>query len=231
MHASSFASVCVCTRPDTDTFVCLTAMPLCVSAAAINTTFLRNRPARSTNTQGTDSHIQPELDHASVPAVAWTAMQGRRQIWHLHQQEQPLVFLLCSSRLTHKFGLTRLAPRIMIVIAQELREDALPENWSRELELAVLEGSPLFRECYLLHRASKTVFSIDSFNMIAEEHTASRYVCKCCCDNLCACISTPVCTSASRRILLITPAAPYLLCFLIVILQRGEGGNAGTRHV
>eukprot|EP00611_Tribonema_gayanum_P005120 TRINITY_DN1437_c0_g1_i1.p1 TRINITY_DN1437_c0_g1~~TRINITY_DN1437_c0_g1_i1.p1 ORF type:complete len:259 (+),score=51.53 TRINITY_DN1437_c0_g1_i1:116-778(+) len=56
-------------------------------------------------------------------------------------------------------------------ITKDLTEESLPG--SGELEIAVMDASPLLQECYLLHRPTKSVFSIDSFNWITDEHIAS----------------------------------------------------------
>lgn len=52
---------------------------------------------------------------------------------------------------------------------RDLKEDALPHEWSNIFDVAVLNGGPLLNECYWLHKPTKTVFTLDSFNMINDE--------------------------------------------------------------
>lgn len=54
-------------------------------------------------------------------------------------------------------------------IRKDLMEDGLPREWNNEFDVAVLNGCSIFKECYWLHKPTRTVFSIDSFNQITEE--------------------------------------------------------------
>mmetsp|Transcript_18566 Transcript_18566/g.26179 ORF Transcript_18566/g.26179 Transcript_18566/m.26179 type:complete len:274 (+) Transcript_18566:44-865(+) len=57
-----------------------------------------------------------------------------------------------------------------VKIRKNLIEENLPSNWLDELSFSVLNGSYLLKECFLLHKESKTIFTIDSFSIIGEQH-------------------------------------------------------------
>lgn len=45
---------------------------------------------------------------------------------------------------------------------------SFPEEWKAELDVSILEGNRMFRECFMLHRSTKTVFAMDSFMQMGE---------------------------------------------------------------
>ncbi|CAN0400435.1 unnamed protein product, partial [Hapterophycus canaliculatus] len=49
-----------------------------------------------------------------------------------------------------------------------LTMESFPESWKAELDLSILEGSGMFRECFLLHRTTRSVFAMDSFVEMGE---------------------------------------------------------------
>ncbi|CAM9286879.1 unnamed protein product [Choristocarpus tenellus] len=56
---------------------------------------------------------------------------------------------------------------------EDLTVEARTKEWRRDLDLALLEGSKVFRECFLLHRPTQTVFTMDSFNHITDKNILS----------------------------------------------------------
>lgn len=53
---------------------------------------------------------------------------------------------------------------------KDLTVESFPESWKAELDLSILEGNNMFRECFLLHRTTRSVFALDSFVEMGEEN-------------------------------------------------------------
>lgn len=49
-----------------------------------------------------------------------------------------------------------------------LFSQSFPEEWRAELDLSILEGNRMFRECFMLHRTTKSVFAMDSLVEMGE---------------------------------------------------------------
>lgn len=47
---------------------------------------------------------------------------------------------------------------------------SFPEEWRSELDMSILEGNDIFRECFMLHRATKSVFAMDSLVEMGEDN-------------------------------------------------------------
>mmetsp|Transcript_526 Transcript_526/g.858 ORF Transcript_526/g.858 Transcript_526/m.858 type:complete len:224 (+) Transcript_526:3-674(+) len=55
-------------------------------------------------------------------------------------------------------------------IERDLTDESLPAEWDSEFAIAVLEGSQFFTEAYSVHKPTKTLFAVDSFNKLTQEH-------------------------------------------------------------
>ncbi|CAM9829483.1 unnamed protein product [Discosporangium mesarthrocarpum] len=56
---------------------------------------------------------------------------------------------------------------------KDLTPGAFLEECSGELDVAILDGSTVFRECFLLHKPTRSVFAIDSFNHFTDYNIKS----------------------------------------------------------
>ncbi|CAN0227947.1 unnamed protein product [Ectocarpus sp. 12 AP-2014] len=53
-------------------------------------------------------------------------------------------------------------------LTKDLTLESFPESWKAELDVSILEGNGIFRECFLLHRTTRSVFAMDSFVEMGE---------------------------------------------------------------
>lgn len=55
-------------------------------------------------------------------------------------------------------------------------DQSFPESWKAELDLSILEGNDMFRECFLLHRTTRSVFALDSLVEMGEENIPNPFL-------------------------------------------------------
>lgn len=91
------------------------------------------------------SSFQESLCYCS-PAIVSQKSPGTRSVAPFLQPALPRALLLAPMR------------------------QSFPEEWKAELDMSILEGNSLFRECFMLHRTSKTVFAMDSLVEMTKEH-------------------------------------------------------------
>ncbi|CAM9145629.1 unnamed protein product [Ascophyllum nodosum] len=129
---------------------------MAVYALSDGTVLINNPIAPTEETLQEIEDIFGEPDHVIIPTTSYNSMVfvegwakrfSRTTFWRLEGAKLP------GAKLT-----------------RDLTLESFPEEWRSELDLSIMEGNRIFRECFILHRATKSVFAMDSLIEMGEEN-------------------------------------------------------------